>query len=276
MGIFINFLLAIAFFVFSGISISLEAEGWVAAVLILSGIVFIVIGLFKIEEEYGIFSNYLKFKKDKKVDKIYNGKYKATPLNMVPMFIKAYDHRKEYGVKSLARNALSNISKGYSELRKNWSLVAKDGKLGKIDEKEVEYLLFDAVEALLTMFICCDDSADDDYEIYKNFCTKFSHKPLSKYDLLKYNKELFDKTKTDKNGKNNFEKTCEKLNFFKSVCRKYISPSSYAAFAQGFCYASLMDNSVYEDEYKLILIAFFDEGIDVFPDKWEKFKREYK
>lgn len=56
MGIFINFVLGIAFIVFGFVCISIEAEWWVALIMFGMGVIFVIIALYKLNDETGCFS----------------------------------------------------------------------------------------------------------------------------------------------------------------------------------------------------------------------------
>jgi hypothetical protein len=264
MAIFIYAVLGIALLVGSGFIISMGPEWWVPVVTAVSGLACLAMAVYKLEDEYGIFHQF----RMKKASKIMEGKFKPRSLNMVPMFIKAYEDRKDCGNGYIMDKAKSNIIRGYKAILKNWRFVAK--QTNQFDdlggEKTVEAVLFDAIESLLTLLICPDGRLDSDYDVYCDICQTLGHKARSKAELKKH----FQSMNQDKT-----EETLKTITFFYSVARRCVAPDKFEALVQGFCYLSLSDNTVFEDEYIVIAMCFFDEDIDTYPKTWAQFKREY-
>lgn len=265
MGIFIYAVLGIGLLVGSGFLLTMNPEWWVVALTAVCGLGCLAIALYKLDEEFGI----MDMLRRKKADKIANGKFKPQPLNMVPMFIKAYEDRKDCGNGYIMGKAKSNILSGYKAILKNWMFVAKETNtfddLG--GEEIVEKLLFEAIEAELTLLLCLDDKLDSDYNTYCDICKALGHTPRTKENLRKYNHTLCE---------NKYEKASQKIRFLYSVARRCVAPEKIEALVQGFCYLALSDNIVNETEYEVILVSFFDKDIDVYPKTWGQFKLEYR
>lgn len=265
MGIFIYAVLGIGLIVLGVFVLGSNPEWWVPVLTFASGIFCLFMAFYKLDEEFGI----MDMLRRKKADKIANGKFKPQPLNMVPMFIKAYEDRKDCGNGYIMKQAKSNILSGYKAILKNWMFVAKETNtfddLG--GEEIVEKLLFEAIEAELTLLLCLDDMLDSDYSIYCDVCKALGHTPRTKENLRKYNHTLCE---------NKYEKAIQKIGFLYSVARRCVAPEKIEALVQGFCYLALSDNTVDESEYDVILVSFFDEDIDVYPKTWEQFKLEYR
>lgn len=264
MAIFIYAVLGIGLLVGSGFIITMNPEWWVPVLTAVCGLGCLAIAIYKLEDEYGIFQQ----RRLKKADKVMNFKFKPKAMNMMPMFIKAYDDRKEHGNDYIMRKAKSNIITGYNAIYKNWKLVAREtnyfDNLG--GEGLVDTALFDAIEVVLTLLVCLDERLDSDYDVYCGICKALGHKARSKAELTKYAHEL---------ASDNYEKASQKCSFFYAVARRCVAPEKFQTMVQGFCYLALSDNTAYEDEYTIIAACFFQKEIDTFPATWEQFKREY-
>ncbi len=270
-GVFLYFILSIASLVASIVLFSIQAEWWVGAMFIVFFVVALIVAIYKLDDETSIISNAIKRKKQAKADSIAKGEFEKTPLNMVPMFIKAYDDRKDMGVGYIKDKAVNNIASVINEITKSWKLVYNEtshlSDSGIKSEDDIKRLIDLALEDMFAMLICNGDSFDDGYSVYLRICEKIKHVSLSKTELRKLNERLLDERG---------EKGCQTIIFFSSISRSCMKASSYENLVQGFIYFSLLNESVYENEYELIKMYFFDERVgDIFPDTWEQFKKEY-
>lgn len=269
MAIFMYALLGVGMIVLGGLSFGIGAEWWAGLILIGFGLLCLGISVYKLNDEYRFISDFFEKKKGARANKIWNAEYKTRPMNMVPMFVKAYDERKNVSRAYIMGKARSCILSGYKAILKNWMLVAREtDKLDNVgDEERIRQILYEAIEAELVLLVCADEKIDDgDYDVYCNVCRALSGTPRTKADMRVYCQELMD------NPKETVEK---KIGFFYNVARRNVRPAKFEKLVQGFCYMALSDNTVHEDEYNVISLAFFREGLDTFPKTWEQFKREY-
>jgi len=249
-------------------------EWWAGLILIGAGLGSIAIALYKLDEETNCFTDARARGKARKVRKITDGKYKIKPLNMVPMLIRAYDERKEYGESYITKRALRCILSGYGAMRKNWKFVAKEcpEQVANLDVSTTENLLFTTLSNLLTAFVAIDGCVDAEYQVYRKFCKRANKDftPLSKTELQEKCNHLLTK------NEEGVLRLHHSTRFIRGVCRGCISSNAYEEFVMGFCYLTLADNIVCEDEYVLLETVFFDPELDRYPKTWEQFKKEYQ
>ncbi len=98
MGIFINFVLAIAFIALGFVCISIEAEWWVALIMFGMGVIFVIVALYKLNDETDCFSRKFSNTTKKKVtiDNIVNHclslSYNKLEFYAGENYKKVYDH----------------------------------------------------------------------------------------------------------------------------------------------------------------------------------------
>lgn len=269
MAILVYFILGIGLNILGIVLFGIDIEWWVPTMSIVFGIFCLFLSGYHLNEECGFIDDFIEKRKKAKADKIANGKFNPEPMSMVPMFIKAYEERKELGNGYIMTKAKKFIKSGYDEILRNWTFVARETTIldGVGGEENVKKILFEAIEAEMVLLICLDEELSGDYEIYCDFCRSCGFTPRTKTGVRQYCDEL---------SKDKYKKAIDKITFFYGVARRCVSPYYYERIVQGFCYLSLSDNIVNGNEYDVICASFFSKDIDTFPKTWEQFKLEYK
>jgi hypothetical protein len=272
-GIALIFILA-AVLIITGIALlCTSCESWIGATLIATGAFVLLWGILKLDDEKGIFSKRIEKKQKEKGEKISSGKFKTCALNMVPMFIKAYDEHKEYGKEYAEMLAVNGIATGFNTILKNWIYVFNTTDYFEQveaikSEQDIRNVLNEAFEVILALFIETGESMQHTYEAYRKICKKTKLTVRTKAELKKISEKALAQ---DLNG------AISTYKMFSSVSRECMSASSYEKMVQGFCYLSVLGGSVHENEYSVIYIYFFSEQYgDKYPKTWEQFKIEYK
>ncbi|MBO5313297.1 MAG: hypothetical protein J6B29_04960 [Clostridia bacterium] len=259
------FILGLISIAVSIISWSFGAEWWVGTMFIVLGIGAFAIAIYKLDEDTMLISNFINGKREKsraeKADKIVNSKYRTSSMNMVEMFNKAYDERKEQGADYIGKKGLRYILPAYREIISNLHIYQKE--IGKeITEEEARDFVFAEFQINLAFVFGCDERGitSVEYSLYCDFCRKLGEKPMTMAKFNSYPSELMNK---------------EDGRYFNArAWRGGIEDKKYRDMVMGFCYLAMLDETVHENEYYVIR-AFFHADIDRFPKTWEQFKMEY-
>ena len=272
-GVILCFLSAIACIVFSCVMFSMEAEWWVAWMFIVFAFLLLIYGLAKLDDETGCIEKFLQKKRHQRAKKISQGKHKTCPLHMVSMFDKAYKDREDINAGYIRDKAISYIVSVYKKMVKSWELVydETDDLSKHVKREEVSDCITNAIEIMLAAFYEYGDSPSDVYSVYSRVFKKINRPIKTKQELQKIGKSCLNKDNDTRSP------LLKSVQFFSGISRKCIPADYYEKIAQAFCYISLLNNSVYEDEYLLVKLYFFYESEnDIFPKSWQQFKLEYK
>lgn len=274
MGIILYFLAGLVCLGLSIAAIPLGLEWWAVLICVGFGIGCVGMGLYKLDEETDCFSNARANRRARKADKIANLGYKNSPLDMVPMMIRAYEYRKENGEAALKKQAVSYITSAYKALWKNWKLAIEVlPELSGLGVDQVKQAFFQAIETVLILVICADDDQlAGDYDVYRKICKKLNkdYTPRTKQEVIEHAQYLY--TKNEK-GELHAQLAAD---FIFSSWRGATPARTYEKLVQGFCDLALVDDVVYENEYYILKIFLFDGKIDKYPTNWERFKKEYQ
>ena len=162
-GVFFCFLLSVISAVCSAFMFRMEAEPWVSWMCVVFALFLLIYALVKLDDETDLFSNAIQKKRVEKAKKTSLGQHETRPISMVPMFIRAYEERKEFGKDDIQSKAVRYISSTCKKLEKSWNLVYDEiTEMREIGKREnVKITIVKVVETMLAAFGQWGDSLHD-------------------------------------------------------------------------------------------------------------------
>lgn len=178
-------------------------------------------------------------------------------INMIRLMDVAWDDKYKYNDDTYKQYCRNLISHAYQKLNSKYDQYCKEQK---IENDQMIFITFQRV--YVAIMLCDGDFLQSEYDTYLLFCKNANFKPLSVEEC----KNLY--------GRMDAKEILNRAASIKKL-RELVSPEDYESMVLGFCYLCLQGDRTMDENEFYILSMFFEPGYDLFPDSWDRFKKEW-